>query len=136
MMRRIALAFTLALPLIAAAKAAPAVRVIDGDTIVVGREHIRLLGIDAPEMPGHCRKGRDCAPGDPFVSKAALTQSITGATLVIHRINKDRYGRTVADVFANGSSLSCAQLAVAAARYWARYDNRGRIAGECPSLAK
>jgi endonuclease YncB( thermonuclease family) len=126
----------LALALTAATAAPKPVRVLDGDTIVVGKEHIRLLGIDAPEMPGHCRKGRDCAPGDPFQSKAMLEAAITGAKLVIHRVDKDRYGRTVADVFANGTSLSCRQLAAAQAIYWAKYDNRGRIAKECPTFAK
>jgi endonuclease YncB( thermonuclease family) len=39
--------------------------VTDGDTIRCNGERIRLLGIDTPELPGHCRKGRDCVSGDP-----------------------------------------------------------------------
>ena len=34
--------------------------VTDGDTIRCDGEPIRLLGIDTPEVPGHCREGRDC----------------------------------------------------------------------------
>lgn len=30
---------------------------IDGDTLRCGRERIRLLGTDAPELPGHCQRG-------------------------------------------------------------------------------
>lgn len=50
---------------------------VDGDTLrcsEIGR--VRLLGIDAPEMPGHCRKSRTCAPGDPAASKKALEKLV------------------------------------------------------------
>src|ERR1700712_1173347 len=47
-------------------------RVVDGDTLRCGNERVRLLGIDAPELPGHCRIGRACAPGDPYASTASL----------------------------------------------------------------
>lgn len=106
------------------------VRAIDGDTIVAASEHIRLTAIDAPEMPGHCRKGRDCAPGDPFAAKAALADDLRGV-LTIERLGLDRYGRTVGDVFSDGRSLSCLQLATGHARYWKRYDKGGRIKREC-----
>jgi micrococcal nuclease len=55
-MRKLALITILAILLLACQAAAPAVvvRVVDGDTIVVdlaGKiEHIRLLGVDAPEL--------------------------------------------------------------------------------------
>jgi endonuclease YncB( thermonuclease family) len=102
----------------------------DGDTIVCGSERIRLTAIDAPEMPGHCRKGRDCVPGDPFASKRAMAGYLT-QPLTIERIGTDRYGRTVADVFSAGQSVSCLQLASGHARYWPKYDHGQRIAKEC-----
>lgn len=49
-----------------------ACRVTDGDTIRCGDERIRLLAIDAPELPSHCRTGRECAPGDPYASGTSL----------------------------------------------------------------
>ena len=42
--------------------------VTDGDTIRCGDERIRLLAIDAPEMGGRCRKGRQCVAGSPLAS--------------------------------------------------------------------
>ena len=110
------------------------VRVLDGDTLVVRKTHVRLLGIDAPELSGHCAKGRTCAPGDPLASKAALTADVTGKTLVVHRAGKDRYGRTVADVTVGKDSLSCLQLAAGQALYWSVYDTGSRIAKRCPSV--
>jgi len=67
----------------------------DGDTIRCGDERIRLLGIDAPELPGHCRVGRDCAPGDPHASTNNLKAAMSGS-LTIKRIGEDHYGRTLA----------------------------------------
>lgn len=49
---------------------------IDGDTFDAGygsaRARYRLARIDAPEMPGHCRPGRRCVAGDPWVAQRAL----------------------------------------------------------------
>jgi endonuclease YncB( thermonuclease family) len=53
----------------------------DGDNIYCAgeiRSH-RLYGIDAPEMPGACRPGRECTPGDPYASRDHL-KSLTEAT--------------------------------------------------------
>lgn len=103
---------------------------IDGDTVRCGSERYRLLAIDAPETAGHCRTGRDCAPGDPVASKASL-QSKLNDIVEIEPVNIDRYGRTVAVLYADGVNLSCHQLNTGHARYWPRYDINGRIRREC-----
>jgi len=110
--------------------------VTDGDTIVCSDERIRLLAIDAPEMPGHCRQGRKCVEGDPSASKRALERIIQGKTLTIERTGKDRYGRTTGVVYAGGRNTSCLQLAAGHARYWARYDESELVAKDCPGVAK
>ncbi|MES3055856.1 thermonuclease family protein [Sphingomonas faeni] len=105
---------------------------IDGDTIRCGDERIRLLGIDAPEMPGHCRSGRNCAPGDPFASKQSLAAALSG-TIRIKRYGEDRYGRTLAALSGGSGDLSCWQLQHGQAIYKPRWDNTGRIARTCPA---
>jgi micrococcal nuclease len=65
--------------------------VADGDTIRCGDERVRLLAIDAPELPGHCKGSRVCAPGDPYASTDSLRQAMTG-DLTIDRVGEDRYG--------------------------------------------
>ena len=107
----------------------------DGDTLRCGDEKIRLLAIDAPEMPGHCRKGRICVEGDPKASRAALALAIEGQHIAIRRMGMDRYGRTLAVVFASGKDLSCLQLAGGHAVYVEKWDNRGAVRQECPTLA-
>lgn len=79
---------------------------IDGDTLRCGRERIRLLGIDAPEMPGHCRRGRQCVEGDPIAAKVALAAAIARGPATIERRGRDRYGRTLARVSVSGVDLS------------------------------
>lgn len=103
---------------------------VDGDTLRCGQERIRLIGIDAPELPGHCREGRSCAPGDPIASQAALTAALQG-TFEIDRQGRDQYERTLARVRVNGVDLSCAQIAGGHAIYRADWDLLGEVGSEC-----
>jgi endonuclease YncB( thermonuclease family) len=88
----------------------PSVRVIDGDTFDCGQTRVRLQGIDAPEMPGHCRPGRDCTAGDPWVSTASLERLLDTGPVVCRKTDTDRYGRTVARCYAGKVDLSCKQI--------------------------
>ena len=84
-------------------------KVIDGDTVVLsGGEHVRLLGIDAPELhPG--RPGRAGPFPEPGAAEArdALRALVAGQTLRVERHGRDRYGRTLARLFlADGTDVS------------------------------
>ena len=101
---------------------------VDGDTLFChGSGPVRLMAIDAPEMPGHCRRGRVCTPGDPFASKAALVRLIARGAVVCTTAGHDRYRRILARCTAAGVDLSCAMVAggFAVERY-------SRL-GPCPS---
>ena len=106
--------------------------VTDGDTIRCGRERIRLLGIDAPELPDHCRVGRACVAGDPWESTRSLAGAMIGR-LTIDRVDTDRYGRTLALVAGDKGDLSCWQLEHGQAVYKARWDDGLRVARACPN---
>lgn len=106
---------------------------IDGDTIRcpdLGR--VRLLGVDAPELHG-CPKRRTCAPGDGNTSKAAMTKLIARG-VVVSPVTKDRYGRTVAQVYAGDRNVACEMLKQGRAIYVEKWDNGHRLAKECPNL--
>jgi endonuclease YncB( thermonuclease family) len=86
-------------------------RVLDGDTLRCGRTRIRLIGIDAPELPGHCARGRECVAGDAAASADSLRALVGGATVTCRKTDTDRYGRIVARCSVRDRDLSCAQLA-------------------------
>ena len=115
--------------------ASPFCLAIDGDTLVcrVGLErvHLRLNGIDAPELPGHCRKGRHCAPGDPFASKAHLAELANGRRVHWLDLGTDKYGRTIAEAKAGRVDLQCAQLKGGFAIYKPRWDNEKLVKRTC-----
>ncbi len=104
---------------------------VDGDTIRCGGERIRLQGIDAPEMQGHCQQGRRCAPGDPIASKQSLARAMQSGPIRIERTGTDRYGRTLGMVRAGGVDLSCWQLAYRQAIYKPQWDAGGMVARSC-----
>lgn len=90
---------------------------VDGDTLRCGAERIRLLAIDTPELPGHCRRGRKCVDGDPYAATASLAAMLKGRA-EIARVGRDRYGRTLARVRVNGIDLSDYQLSRGMAQRW------------------
>lgn len=107
-------------------------RAVDGDTLDCRGERIRLLAIDAPELPGHCRQGRECVAGDPTASTSSLSQALSGQ-LTIDRVGEDRYGRTLARVAGQKGDLSCWQINAKHAVYKAAWDDGLRVARTCPS---
>jgi len=96
--------------------------VTDGDTFRCrDGTRIRLSAIDTAEMPGSCRPGRKCAPGNPYAAKAALSGMISGQNVQCAPTGKS-YDRTVAWCSVGGRDLSCAMVAnghaVRLARFW------------------
>lgn len=84
---------------------------LDGDTISVGTgPYIRLLYIDAPELPGHCRPGRQCVAGDPYAAQAHLQSLLAKGDLRCEDQGRDVYGRRLADCWADDINLSQAML--------------------------
>jgi endonuclease YncB( thermonuclease family) len=108
---------------------------VDGDTLHCGRERIRLLGIDAPELPGHCAQGRRCVSGDPYAATSSLKRAI-GRTMRIERVSQDRYGRTLALLRGPHGDLSCWQMQHHQAIYRADWDNGGLVARTCPDVVR
>ncbi len=88
----------------------PEPRVTDGDTLRCGPVRVRLASIDAPEMPGHCRRGRACTPGDPFASTDHLRGLVEGRSVTCRQTDIDHYGRVVALCTNGREDLSCSQV--------------------------
>jgi uncharacterized membrane protein YsdA (DUF1294 family) len=103
----------------------------DGDNVRCANieQSIRLEGIDAPEMPGSCRAGRRCTPGDPYAARDYLRALTLGRTLNCEAETLDRYGRVIARCAVDGVDLSCAMISAGQAvpRY-ADIDCSGAVA--------
>lgn len=117
--------FMLAASLALASPATAGIYVIDGDTIVVGREHIRLIGVDAPETrQARCnaelRLGLAAKARVVSLLREAcgpLAKAEAGRCLTIQRQPApDRYGRTLARVGLGGRDLATLLIAEGLAR--------------------
>ncbi len=115
---------------------------VDGDTLrcrIDGQPRTtanRLIGIDAPELPGHCRKGRACAAGDPHASTRSLARAVHRQTVILQPVGRDRYGRTLARAATKGGDLSCHQLRHRAAIYVQKWDTARQVQRTCPAEAR
>ena len=73
----------------------------DGDTCkTLDNERIRLACIDTPEL-----KGKNADPIAANKAKRFLNDLIANEEVEIRRITKDKYGRTVAELFQNDVNI-------------------------------
>jgi endonuclease YncB( thermonuclease family) len=78
---------------------------IDGDTLDMAGQRIRLFGVDAPESMQTCEKGRTAwACGQE--AKRLLAQMVEGRAVSCTAGDRDHYGRIVATCYAGQSDLS------------------------------
>eukprot|EP00013_Stygamoeba_regulata_P021243 CAMPEP_0177659454 /NCGR_PEP_ID=MMETSP0447-20121125/17451_1 /TAXON_ID=0 /ORGANISM="Stygamoeba regulata, Strain BSH-02190019" /LENGTH=165 /DNA_ID=CAMNT_0019164325 /DNA_START=64 /DNA_END=558 /DNA_ORIENTATION=+ len=79
-------------------------RVVDGDTIVLAGERVRLAGIDAPEAAQKCIS----SAGDVYACGAASTDKLTELTANGVRCEcdteRDQYSRLLCECFATHDS--------------------------------
>ena len=99
------------------------VGVHDGDTITVlaGEKtqiKVRLYGIDAPEG------------GQAFGNKAkqALSALVFGKTIKLDIVDRDRYGRSVANVHADGNWVNERMVSIGMAWHYKAYSKDPRLA--------
>lgn len=77
-------------------------RIVDGDTVALGSERIRILGIDAPEShEPRCQS--ELAAG--LRAKERLGQVIGAAQVHVVREGQDVYKRTLARLTINGADV-------------------------------
>lgn len=95
----VVLASCTAAPAAAPVASPPVLRVIDGDTLVINGETIRLANIDAPETMPRSR----CWAEARLSSEATFALEVEASTWAalpptIERDGQDRYGRTLATI--------------------------------------
>ncbi len=108
------------LPTLALADLAGPAKVVDGDTIGVAGQRIRLHGIDAPEGRQTCRRAAVtwlCG----IEAARALRQFIDSRRVTCRERDVDRYGRIVAVCHAGGQDLNGRLVAEGMALAYRRY---------------
>ena len=92
------------------------IRVTDGDTIRIGDERIRLLGLDTPEK----RHLAECLAERMLARLASerLEELVYEIDVVIERDGIDRFGRTLARVFVEGEDAAEVLVREGLARRW------------------
>ncbi|MDP1875186.1 thermonuclease family protein [Phenylobacterium sp.] len=104
--------------------------VIDGDTLrTPSGDRVRLVGIDAPEMPP--RAGCDREIELAFAAKARLTELIKGAERIEYLArpgerDRDRYDRLLRDVRIDGVDAGHLLVSEGLAKVW-----RGQKSQSC-----
>jgi endonuclease YncB( thermonuclease family) len=99
------------------------VRVADGDSFAVARsgsrptDEVRIFGIDAPER------------GQPWSRRAreALSERVYGKVVRIVPVERDRYGRIVAEVFSDGAAVAEEQVRAGHAWVFRRYTRSKKL---------
>ena len=115
-------------------------KVIDGDTIKIQKDKIRLLGIDAPEKKQKCQKtslsisfltfNRDYPCGE--ISTNRLKSKIDNKFITCKYNNKDRYKRIIAECFKDKTNINAWMVrngyAVAYIKYSKKFISQENIA--------
>lgn len=100
------------------------VTVHDGDTIRCNGERVRIVDIDAPELPDSpkCKDRRAsyawCDFGAGYKSRDALRGLLASGQVRIQRVGVDKYGRTLAYVSVNGRDAGQYLISLGLARRW------------------
>lgn len=101
------------------------ISVYDGDTIRLGSERIRIVGLDTPEYGNKARCRAEALAAEQ--AKQELQRLLAAGNVVLYRQGTDRYDRTLARVTVDGRDVAPALIAMGLAR---PYDG-GRRAGWC-----
>lgn len=99
------------------------IAVVDGDTLRVGGETVRLFAVDAPELDQTCRRpdGEVWRCGD--WARGEVRRLFEGRRASCEAVDVDKYGRTVAICTVDGYDIGGTLVANGYARAYLRYSD-------------
>lgn len=91
--------------------------VVDGDTIWLNGQNLRLQSFDTPEpYEGICGGAKEIALAGQ--ASARLVQLLNGSDFTVETAGQDRYGRTLATIRINGTDVGDILISERLARRW------------------
>jgi endonuclease YncB( thermonuclease family) len=97
-----------------------AAEVVDGDTLKIAHEKVRLHGIDAPETSQTCGAAGGTWPCGRMAT-ASLKDAVAGQTITCKGGKRDRYGRLIAICFLGQADLNAQMVRDGWALAYRRY---------------
>ncbi len=95
------------------------INVLDGDSILINGENVRLKGIDAPEYMQICYEGKKEIKCGKQSKK--FLQSLIKGKIECKKEGKDKYNRWLATCYCNGKDLAEQMVAEGYALSYAQY---------------
>ena len=80
--------------------------IVDGDTIEIAGQRIRLEGIDAPEAAQNCSGANGSASACGLAATRALRDLIGQETVACESVGTDKYGRMLGLCFLDGEDIN------------------------------
>ena len=112
-----------ALVLLCGTAVAGDLRIVDGDSIVLDGQRIRLFGVDAPERNQTCQ-GHDGSVYECGRDATTVLRELTAnRTVTCTPRDRDRYGRIVAVCTADGKDIGAEMVRRGWATDYARYSH-------------
>jgi len=104
--------------------------IIDGDSITIKGERIRLVGIDAPEIRQYCQDATNNPIPCGLFAKKHLEYLIQNRTVSCRWQTRDRYDRILGDCQADNDNLNrlMVENGWAFSYYSSAYDNEQKLA--------
>lgn len=89
-----------------ASNASAEVKVLDGDSLIVDKAEIRLIGVDAPEYMQFCFDEKELAYDCGEEARLALEKLVYKKKVVCNKIKKDIYKRDLSECFADKLNIN------------------------------
>ncbi len=99
-------------------------RIIDGDTIAIGHQRIRLYGIDAPERKQVCASDGDLRWRCGVLAAAALARMTQGRVVTCRVLGRDAYRRALGQCSTHYRDLNATMVRQGFAWAFVRYSRR------------